>query len=211
MGGDLPKQFMPVAGEPVLMRTLSAFHAADPALHIILVLPLDHQAYWKELCEQYRFTVAHEVATGGETRFHSVQNGLPLVPDDAEGVVLVHDGVRPFVAPSVIRQAMEVAWDEGTAVPVVPVVETVRQLCPEGDSQTVSRDSYRLVQTPQAFRISLLREGYQQTYQPEFTDDASVVEALGYSIVLTEGNRENIKITTPSDLKYAEFLCRESI
>ena len=206
MGGDIPKQFLPVGGEPVLMRTLRVFHEADEDMRIILVLPADQQEYWQQLCREYHFTLPHQVATGGETRFHSVQNGLALVPDDADGVVGVHDGVRPFVSVEVIRRCYEGARQQGAVVPVVPVVETVRQLLPEGDSLTVDRNQYRLVQTPQTFRIPLLKEAFQQPYQPAFTDDASVVEALGYRIALVEGNRENIKLTTPSDIRFAESL-----
>ena len=223
MGGDIPKQFLPVGGVPVLMRTLQVFHDADEDMGIILVLPEDQQEYWARLCDEYWFSVPHRLAVGGETRFHSVRNGLALVPDDADGVVGVHDGVRPFVAPEVIHRCYDAAREHGAAVPVVPVVETVRQLLPEGgvasaddeargiipgDSLTVDRNLYRLVQTPQAFRIALLKEAYRQPYQPGFTDDASVVEELGYHIPLVEGNRENIKLTTPSDIQYAEFLCR---
>lgn len=208
MGGDVPKQFLPVGGVPILIRTLTTFHETDNDLRLILVLPHDQQAYWRQLCEEYHFVVPHQIADGGETRFHSVKNGLDLIPDDADGVVGVHDGVRPFVSAEVIRRCYDAAREHGAVVPVVPVVETVRQLLPEGDSLTVNRSLYRLVQTPQAFRIALLKEACRQPYQPQFTDDASVVEELGYRIALVEGNRENIKITTPSDIQYAEFLCK---
>ena len=208
MGGDIPKQFMPVGGMPVLMRTLDAFHEADPSLGIILVLPTDQQTYWRQLCDEYAFVIPHEIADGGETRFHSVQNGLALIPDDAEGVVGIHDGVRPFVSREVIRRCYDAAREHGAVVPVVPVVETVRQILPEGDSLTVDRGLYRLVQTPQTFRIPLFKEVMRQPYQPCFTDDASVMEEMGYHITLVEGNRENIKLTTPSDIDYAEYLCQ---
>ncbi len=207
MGGDVPKQFLPVGGRPVLMRTLERFHEVDQSLGIILVLPKDQQDYWRQLCEEYGFAVHHQVADGGETRFHSVQNGLTLVPDDVDGVVGVHDGVRPFVSAEVISRCYEAAREHGAAVPVVPVVETVRQLLPEGDSQTVDRNLFRLVQTPQTFRIPLFKDAMRQPYQPAFTDDASVMEEMGYRISLVDGNRENIKLTTPSDIQYAEFLC----
>ena len=206
MGGDVPKQFLPVGGMPVLMRTLKVFHEADEDMDLILVLPKDQQEYWQRLCEEYHFDVPYRLTTGGETRFHSVQNGLALVPDDAEGVVGVHDGVRPFVSVEVIRRCYDAAREYGAVVPVIPVVETVRQLLPEGDSLTVDRSLYRLVQTPQTFRIPLFKEAMRQPYQPGFTDDASVVEHLGHRIALVEGNRENIKLTTPSDIRYAEFL-----
>ena len=204
MGGDIPKQFLPVCGKPVLMRTLEAFHAYDASMHLILVLPVSQQAYWKQLCEEYQFELAHEIANGGETRFHSVKNGLALVEE--EGLVGVHDGVRPFVSQEVITRCYEEAASLKAVIPVIGVVETVRHLTEEG-SETVPRDQYKLVQTPQVFDVTLLRRAYQQEYTDLFTDDASVVEALGEKVYLVEGNRENIKLTTPFDLKLAELLC----
>ena len=205
MGSDIPKQFLPIGGKPVLMRTLERFRAYDDALQIILVLPEAQQAYWRELCGQYHFDVEYQLANGGQTRFHSVQNGLALVPDEAEGVVGVHDGVRPFPSIEVIRNCYETARTKKAVIPVIPVVETVRHL--EGDkSVTVPRGDYRLVQTPQTFDIQLLKAANRQPYNDGFTDDASVVENYGFEITLVEGNRENIKITTPYDLKIAEVL-----
>ena len=204
MGGELPKQFIPIEGRPVLMRTLDTFHACDESIQIILVLPRDHQDYWRELCAQYQFAVPHRIADGGATRFHSVQNGLSLV-DAPEVLVAVHDGVRPFVSHEVISRCYAEAEAHGAVVPVIPVVETVRQLVGEG-SATVDRDAYRLVQTPQTFRATLLRRAYEQPYTDAFTDDASVVEALGEAVTLVDGNRENIKLTTPFDLIVAKAL-----
>ena len=204
MGGDIPKQFLPVCGKPVLMRTLEAFHVYDASIHLILVLPVSQQAYWKQLCEEYQFYLAHEIADCGETRFHSVKNGLALVKED--GLVGVHDGVRPFVSQEVIARCYDEALSLKAVIPVVGVVETVRHLTDEG-SETVPRDQYKLVQTPQVFDVALLRRAYEQTYTDMFTDDASVVEALGEKVYLVEGNRENIKLTTPFDLKLAELLC----
>lgn len=205
MGGDIPKQFLPVKGKPVLMRTLEAFHAYDAAIRLIVVLPADQQVYWKQLCQKYGFTLPHQVADGGETRFHSVKNGLALVEEDA--LVGVHDGVRPFVSPDVIAECYRSAEEKGAAIPVVDIVETVRRISEDGGSETVPRDRYKLVQTPQVFRASLLKQAYAQPYVPAFTDDASVVEALGHRVELVRGNRENIKLTTPFDLKLAEMLC----
>ena len=205
MGSDIPKQFLPIGGKPVLMRTLERFRSYDANLQIILVLPEAQQDYWRELCEQYHFDVEYLLANGGQTRFHSVQNGLALVPDDAEGVVGIHDGVRPFPSIEVIRNCYATARVKKAVIPVIPVVETVRHL--EGDkSATVPRNDYRLVQTPQTFDIQLLKAANRQPYNEGFTDDASVVESYGYEITLVEGNRENIKITTPYDLKIAEVL-----
>ena len=202
MGSDIPKQFLPIGGKPVLMRTLERFRAYSSALHIILVLPEAQQDYWRQLCEEYHFDVEHQIANGGQTRFHSVQNGLALVPDDAEGVVGVHDGVRPFPSIEVIRNCYETARTAKAVIPVIPVVETLRHIT-EG---TKPRGDYRLVQTPQTFDIQLLKAANRQPYNDNFTDDASVVEAFGFDITLVEGNRENIKITTPYDLKLAEIL-----
>ena len=205
MGSDIPKQFLPIGGKPVLMRTLERFRAYSADLQIILVLPEAQQDYWRQLCEEYHFDVEYQLANGGQTRFHSVQNGLALVPDDAEGVVGVHDGVRPFPSIEVIKNCYETARTAKAVIPVIPVVETVRHLEKES-SVTVPRDEYKLVQTPQTFDIQLLKAANRQPYNDGFTDDASVVESYGHAITLVEGNRENIKITTPYDLKIAEVL-----
>lgn len=205
MGSDIPKQFLPIGGKPVLMRTLERFRAYSADLQIILVLPEAQQDYWRQLCEEYHFDVEYQLANGGQTRFHSVQNGLALVPDDAEGVVGVHDGVRPFPSIEVIKNCYETARTAKAVIPVIPVVETVRHLEKEG-SVTVPRDEYKLVQTPQTFDIQLLKAANRQPYNDGFTDDASVVESYGHAITLVEGNRENIKITTPYDLTVAEAL-----
>ena len=203
MGSELPKQFLPIGGKPVLMRTLEAFHTCNREIRLIVVLPHSQQEFWRTLCREHRFTVPHVVVDGGETRFHSVKNGLALV--EAPALVGVHDGVRPFVSREVISRCYELAAEKRAVIPVIGVVETVRRM--EGEeSVTVSRDDYRLVQTPQVFDAELLKAAYDQPYAPHFTDDASVVEAWGASVTLTPGNRENIKITTPFDLKIAAAL-----
>lgn len=204
MGGEIPKQFIPVKGKPVLMRTLEAFHVCDPQIELIVVLPVEQRSYWEHLCAEYGFALPHRIAEGGETRFHSVKNGLALVEED--GIVGVHDGVRPFVSSQVIADCYAQAATLQAVVPVTDVVETVRHLLPEGGSETVSRNEYKLVQTPQVFTVELLKRAYAQEYKPFFTDDASVVEALGHPVHLVPGNRENIKLTTPFDLKVAESL-----
>ncbi len=202
MGTDIPKQFLPIGGKPVLMRTLERFREYSEALQIILVLPKDQQDYWKELCKEYNFNVEYLLADGGQTRFHSVQHGLAFIPDDAEGVVGVHDGVRPFVSVDVIRRCYETVRTAKAVIPVVPVVETLRHI----EKGNVYRADYRLVQTPQTFDIQLLKAANRQPYQETFTDDASVVEAYGQEVSMVEGNRENIKITTPFDMTIAEVL-----
>ncbi len=228
MGGEIPKQFLPIGGKPILMRTLERFRAYSESLQIILVLPKDQQEYWLDLCKEYHFPLPQQggargesylITDGGETRFHSVQHGLALIPDDMEGVVGVHDGVRPFPSIEVIRNCYETARTKKAVIPVIPVVETLRKIgtietigtigtigTPPPTSHTVPRNDYRLVQTPQTFDIQLLKAANQQPYNDNFTDDASVVESYGQEITLVEGNRENIKITTPYDLKIAEVL-----
>lgn len=203
MGGEQPKQFLPLKGRPVLMHTLEQFYRSDVAMEIILVLPHEQQNYWKQLCEEHHFTIKHRVADGGESRFHSVKNGLSLI--EAPSIVGVHDGVRPFVSVDVINRCYELALTKEAVVPVVDVVDTVRHITKNG-SETVDRSAYKLVQTPQVFNADLLLKGYEQAYSSAFTDDASVVEAMGVKVTLTPGNRENIKLTTPFDLKVAEAL-----
>lgn len=206
MGGDVPKQFFLFGGKPVLMHTIERFHAFDAQLQIILVLPPDQQGYWHELCLAHHFKLPYLLADGGATRFESVRNGLALIPNDAQGMVAVHDGVRPMVSVKVIERCFAMACKAQAVIPVTPVVETLRQIMPDGASQTVNRDAYRLVQTPQTFDLQLLKQAYQQPYSTAFTDDASVVEALGMQITMVEGNKENIKITTPFDLDVCERL-----
>lgn len=210
MGGDTPKQFMLLGGRPVLMHTLEVFRRAIPDIGLVVVLPAAQLQTWDELCRAHAFTLQHTVVTGGETRFHSVSNGLRAITAEA-GYVGVHDGVRPFVSVDVIRRCYEAARTQQAVVPVVPVVETLRELLPEpaeglGRSVTRDRSRYCLVQTPQVFDIELLRLAYRQPYRDTFTDDASVVEAAGQNISLVEGNRENIKLTTPFDVIVAEAL-----
>lgn len=201
MGGEVPKQFLPINGKPILMHTIEAFRKALDGIEIILVLPADQHEYWQKLCQDYNFCSPELIAKGGETRFHSVKNGLAFLPDDEDAVVGIHDGVRPFVSKETIQRCYAAAAGGRAVVPVVPVVETIRQILPNGKSITRPRDEYRLVQTPQTFPLVMLKKAYEQSYSETFTDDASVVEAMGEEILMVEGNRENIKITTPSDLK----------
>ncbi|MBQ3806145.1 MAG: 2-C-methyl-D-erythritol 4-phosphate cytidylyltransferase [Prevotella sp.] len=211
MGGDIPKQFIPIEGKPVLMRTLERFREYSANLRIILVLPRTQQEYWQKLCRKYKFTVEHQIADGGETRFHSVQNGLSLISDNEQGVVGIHDGVRPFVSIDVIERCYETARTYKAAIPTTPVVETLRYVGDSGENRNVLRSDYRLVQTPQAFDIQLLKQANRQPYSEAFTDDASVVEATGQQVTIVEGNRENIKITTPFDLLISRALLTETI
>ena len=203
MQTDVPKQFLELCGKPVLMHSISAFADACEKIQIIVVLPSLHIAYWQELCRRYTFTLPHIVAEGGSTRFHSVRNGLSLLPD--EGLVAIHDGVRPLVSRQTITVCFREAAKYHCVVPVTPVNDSVREVSGQ-TSRMLDRSALRLVQTPQAFDIALLKKAYGQEYTPAFTDDASVFEKAGHVIHLTEGNVENIKITTSNDLLVAERL-----
>lgn len=213
MGGDLPKQFIPIEGKPVLMHTLETFHRWDTSAGLVLVLPEDHQPYWKMLCKELGCKVPHLIATGGETRFHSVRNGLQFLSveikntlvEDEEVLVAVHDGVRPFVTPEVIEACFNEACRNETAIPVVPLIDSLRKTDEKG-SHPVDRSLYMAVQTPQVFAYNLLKQAYEQPYTPQFTDDASVAEAAGHLITTVPGNPENIKITTPFDLLVAKAM-----
>lgn len=211
MGGEVPKQFLLVGGKPVLMHTLQAFHGFDPQMQLIVVLPSSQITYWQALCQKHGCNIPHQVTAGGDTRFHSVKNGLALIPQETNAVVGVHDGVRPFVAQDVLLRCYILAETKRAVIPVIPVVETIRKITDTSavHSVTVPRSEYRLVQTPQVFEVNLLKRAYQQSYIDKFTDDASVVEAMGVQVYLTEGNRENIKLTTPFDLNIAIQLINE--
>lgn len=209
MGGDLPKQFMPLHGKPVLMHTIERFRAYSDELKIILVLPHEQQDYWRQICQKHNFTIEHTVVDGGQTRFHSSQNGVAAVPDDATGVIGIHDGVRPFVSEETIARCFEAARQFGAALPVLPVTDTLRRVTDDG-GYNVQRNDYRTVQTPQTFDAQLLKQAFKQPYSDNFTDDASVVEALGHKVTMVDGNRENIKLTTPFDLVVAEALIKKN-
>lgn len=213
MGGDLPKQFIPLEGKPILMHTLEAFRRWDDTAELVLVLPEDHQPYWKMLCREIGCNAPHRIVNGGETRFHSVRNGLQFLSEeiknaserDKKVLIAVHDGVRPFVSSEVITACFREAERSGAAIPVVPMIDSLRETDGKS-SHPVDRNRYVAVQTPQVFQSSILLEAYGQAFNSLFTDDASVVEAAGIPIKLVTGNRENIKITTPFDLLVAKAL-----
>jgi 2-C-methyl-D-erythritol 4-phosphate cytidylyltransferase len=207
MGGTLPKQFLEVNGRPILMRTIEVFFCFDHSMAVILVLPQSNMALWKELCEEHRFLPAHQIVAGGASRFQSVRNGLKHLPD--KGLVAIHDGVRPFVSAEVIAQGFEVASKQGNAIVSLPLKESIREVPGPGNKSAArDRSKYRLIQTPQTFDISVIKKAYMQPENALFTDDASVVESAGESIVLIEGNEENIKITHQADLLLAEALLK---
>ena len=203
MGGALPKQFRMLTTEPILCRTINRFHEALPEAQLIVVLPDEHIPFWENL--KARFEVArHTVVSGGAERFDSVKNGLKAVGYDVE-LVAVQDGVRPLASPTMIRRAVEEAATAGSAIPVVEAVDSYR-IVEEERSKIIDRRPLRIVQTPQVFRRALLDEAYEQPFNPLFTDDASVVEAMGVEVHLCAGERSNLKITTPEDLVLARAL-----
>ncbi len=207
MASAVPKQFLPLGGRPILMRTIERFAAFDPAMDIIVVLPQSQTDYWQRLCHEHRFGIGHRTTAGGATRYESVRNGLALV--DGEGLVGIHDGVRPLVSLPTLERCYAMAATHGNAIPACDSVDSVRMLKPDGSNTAADRTCVKLVQTPQVFDVKLIKQAYQLGYRPTFTDDASVAEAAGIGINLTEGNRENIKITTPVDLLLAEAILNE--
>jgi 2-C-methyl-D-erythritol 4-phosphate cytidylyltransferase len=202
MNSDIPKQFIEIQGKPVLMHTIEVFHRFDDTMQLILVLPEVQIGFWKELCKKHNFTLIHQIVSGGKTRFNSVKNGLGFI--ETPSLVAIHDGVRPLVSIETISSCFEAAEKFDAVVPVFDLVESIRQITENG-SQTVDRNAYKLVQTPQVFDAELLKKAYEQDFSDIFTDDASVVEATGTKVHLVEGNRENIKITTEFDLKIAKL------
>ena len=203
MGADRPKQFLEIGGKPILRHTIERFQAFDPKTDFILVLPDAQKDWWRNYCRESGFLERYTMVSGGITRFHSVQNALAFVKD--EGVVAVHDGVRPLLSAGLLERLYATAAEHPAVIPAVPVVESVRRVEGEG-SAPVSRDGLVLVQTPQLFDAHLLKEAYRQPFSPAFTDDASVVEAAGGSVYIVTGDRINLKITTPDDLAYATAL-----
>jgi 2-C-methyl-D-erythritol 4-phosphate cytidylyltransferase len=202
-GSQIPKQFVLLKGLPILMHTLRCFHNYDKNIQLIVTLPSDYFELWQSLCNEYKFVLTHKVIAGGVTRFHSVKNGLDCISEN--GLVAIHDAVRPLVNHDTLDRCFETAYRTGNAVPVMPVIDSIRVLKGDTSSQ-VNRDAYVLVQTPQVFDIQLLQTAYQQFYHSGFTDDASVLEQMGHKIILVEGNRENIKITNQMDMAVAEAL-----
>ena len=206
-GWDTPKQFLLLNGQPVLMRTITAFYDYDPSMCIILVLPEDYIAYWSKLCADFRFDIPCQIVSGGNTRFESVRRGLEKVERGA--LVGVHDGVRPLIERQLIAKVYEAAAEQKGAYPVVPLVDSIRELVNEKESRAANRKKYRLVQTPQVFWSDILIDAYKQEYRDDFTDDVSVMEAAQTICpVMVEGNSENIKITAAVDLMIAETLLK---
>jgi len=201
MHSETPKQFLNIAGKPVLMHTIDTFHSFSKEFIIFVVLPAPFIDFWKSLCKRYEFTIQHEVIEGGNARFDSVKNGLQKV--EAGSLVGIHDGVRPLVNHTTIHNTFFTAEKKGNAIPAVKINESIRQIN-SSSSFAVDRKKYRIIQTPQCFQSDIIIDAYNQEYQKSFTDDATVLEANGREINLVEGNFENIKITRPVDLKIAQ-------
>lgn len=206
MHAEIPKQFLELAGKPVLMHTIERFKAFNEAIEIITVLPENQLRHWCELQNKYSFTIPQTLVKGGSNRFCSVRNGLEFV--QVPGLVAIHDGVRPFVSTDTIKRCFDEAEKSGNAIPVISPADSLRMLTDQG-SVPVDRLKVRQVQTPQVFNAELIKKAYQQNYQREFTDDATVFEFTGGKINLVEGNRENIKITNPEDLLISKALLPE--
>ncbi|MCK5846322.1 MAG: 2-C-methyl-D-erythritol 4-phosphate cytidylyltransferase [Bacteroidales bacterium] len=202
----IPKQFIPIAGKPVIMHTIQTFRDYDPKLEIIIALPDAHVSLWKDLCSEFKFDIEHQIVRGGKERFFSVKNALERVPNDA--IVLIHDGVRPLVSIKTIDRVREKTIDKGNAIPYIPSPDSLRVLNDNG-SKAVDRSKYIRIQTPQGFLAKDIKEAYNGEYKSTFTDDASVLESLGKTIELVLGNNRNIKITQPIDLVIAESLIEE--
>lgn len=206
MNSDVPKQFIEVAGLPVMMHTIHTFLSFSSQIELIIVLPETFFGQWKTLCTKYNFDVKHTLVQGGETRFYSVKNGLAHIHE--EGIVFIHDAVRPLVSLSTIEHCYSTALQKGNALPVIPVNDSIREV-ENNVNKSVNRARYFLVQTPQTFHTGLIKQAFQRCTDELINDDASVLEQTGENINLVEGNRENIKITTPTDLIVAEaFLLR---
>jgi len=200
LNSDIPKQFIPIHGIPVLMHTLNAFYNSSLQPEIILVLNLSYHSYWKDLCTQYNFSLPHILAEGGKQRFDSVKNALKFI--SGESLVAVHDAVRPIISDELIARSFKQAELEGASIPVVPSRDSLRKI--EGKKTiAINREEILIVQTPQVFRSSILLKAYEQEYTSEFTDDASVVEKWGHQISTVEGDFKNIKITYQDDLEIA--------
>ena len=207
MGAAVPKQFLPLLGKPLLCYAIQAFAATIKGIQIILVLPTDQLNSAKTVLKSYLGNIEVTTVAGGATRYESVQNGLKKVNDD--GVVFVHDGVRPLLSPDLIQRCYHQAIDKGSAIPVVPVTESIR-IIEGGVSRSINREQLRIIQTPQTFLTNIILPAFAQEYNPSFTDEANVVEAFGKSVHLIDGAMENIKVTTPEDMLIAETLLKAS-
>lgn len=207
MQSDLPKQFMLLNGKPVLMHTLEAFYHSELKPEIILVLNIDFHTFWEDLCIKHNFTIPHKLVKGGLQRFHSVKNGINSIKN--KGIIAIHDAVRPLISNELITKSFLKAEELGNAIVAIKSKDSVRQLNGK-TSKALNRDEIYLVQTPQTFSSEILNKAYNQDFRNEFTDDASVVERMGISINIIEGENKNIKITFPEDIQLAELYMNQN-
>ena len=205
MQSDIPKQFLELNGFPVLMHTIKVFNNYSSDMTIILVLPKAEFDYWNTLCHEYQFDAPVILQEGGETRFHSVRNGLEKI--NKNGLVAIHDAVRPLVDERIIYESFKLAETSGSAIASVNLIESLRKV-EENSSCSVDRTKYKMIQTPQTFKVDEIKKAYKQQYETFFTDDASVAEKFGIEILLFDGDDRNIKITTKEDLIMAESLIK---
>lgn len=204
MGAEIPKQFIRVGQFPILMHTIKCFHSFDSESQIIVTLPEDWINYWEDLIKKFQFTIPHTIVTGGIERYDSIKNALNHCEHEIIGV---HDGVRPLVSHATIEKCLQLTKEKGSAIPTLPLKESLRKRIDSG-SQSVERKDYLSVQTPQFFQAQMLKNAYKIPFHSGITDDASLVEEAGYSIAITDGNEENIKITTPIDLQFVQLFIK---
>ncbi len=208
MNNTLPKQFMEINHRPLLFYTIERFYHFDQNISIILVLPETYHIYWNKWCKKYSFQIPHHLVAGGEARYHSVKNGLSMT--ERKSLIAIHDAVRPFITTDFLQKAFETAAKNGSAVPVLNVNETVRQIS-DTSSTILPRKEIYTVQTPQIFKAEWIYKGYEQPYTKDITDDAILVEKAGYNLTFMEGLRYNIKITFPEDMLLAEAWLKNDI
>jgi 2-C-methyl-D-erythritol 4-phosphate cytidylyltransferase len=205
MNTDIPKQFIPIAGKPVLMHTIAKFRDFDAKMNIVVIIPKEHISLWKDLCTEFNFKIEHQIIHGGKERFYSVKNGLKVVAENS--LVLIHDGVRPLVSNETIARVLDMSHEKGNAIPFTDMVQSVRRV-QNGKNKAANRSQLKLIQTPQGFHSDLIKAAYAKRYRKSFTDDASVLEATGEVINLVKGNHKNIKITSSTDLHLVDCLMR---
>jgi len=208
MGGEIPKQYQKLEGKPIIIHTIEQFYRFDPHMNVVVVVAHEHRNLWNEMTTQHTDISRINLAIGGVTRFHSVQNGIQLIKDGV--VVGIHDAVRPFVSMETLERCYSIANKSGSAIPVIDMDESVRMVKGDHSSVHMDRSALKRVQTPQAFRSEMIREAYENTENHSFTDDASVFESHFGKVTLVEGNRQNIKITTPTDMQLASLIIRSA-
>ncbi len=210
MGSDIPKQFIKIGQYPILMQTIKLFHNHPQVSEVVVVLPLSQFEYWQNLCKEFDFVIPHKICQGGFTRFHSVKNGLEQVSKYSK-YIMIHDGVRPFVSAQLIDRLIDGVKTQRAVVPVVDMIDSVRFVDVDGSTKHIERSKLKKVQTPQTFERDLICRAYSEEYQETFSDDASVVEALGEKISVVQGDVDNIKITNQIDIVVAEMLLKKFV